>query len=689
MILIVIDYLTFSAIFINYFYNSIFLQMRRNKFIQLIFLSLLLFFTQSSFAQVFINELDSDTPGVDDKEFVELRTLAPFTSLNGYVLVFFNGNPTASNANMSYYAIDLSGLTTDANGLVTLGCNAVSPVPDYIFSDNLIQNGEDAVAVYQSSIANFPTGTLATSTNLVHALAYDTSDPDAVGLMALLGIVSPQVQVNENENNAQDVESIQRKQDGTYEVKAPTPGAMNDGSGVQYNGLTIIANTANHDEGDTIHITITTQSNVTSNLNFNLSLTNGSFNTSDYSGNLSINIPVGMNSFTTVVTLVDDVLNEGDEELKIKFGVLPVGFNRLNDNVIIRVVDNDYTIDPWGTPLNPTYGVVSSTAPTGYYSSLNGKSAQDLKQALQDIIANPAVVRKHTYGDIIDILKEADHNPKNGNQVWLMYVEQPRAKLDFQNTGSNVGKWNREHIFPQSRGGFSNGTSDTAFGINVYQPTDANDIFCGHSDAHSLRAEDGPENSSRNNRDYGGGDYNGPTGTMNSWRGDVSRALFYMAVRYNALSLVSGNPNDTTTYKLGDLDSLLSWNISDPRDDFEMNRNNYIYTWQYNRNPFIDMPELANYIYGNQVGQTWYNPVGIDNIDNLDVQLYPNPANDNFTIDGINGTATVEIYDLLGNRLSQHQFANSITISIDLLKGVYVVKVNSYGKSAIMRLLVN
>ena len=658
------------------------------KLTSLLLLTFFVFISNLSNAQIFINELDSDTPGIDNMEFVELRTLIPFTSLNGNVLVFFNGNPTASNTNMSYYTLSLNGLVTDANGIATLGNNLVSPVPDIIFSDNIIQNGEDAIAVYQGTVADFPDGTLATTTNLVHALAYDTSDPDALALMALLGIVLPQVQMNENENNAQATESIQRKNDGSYEVKLPTPGAMNDGSGVVYNGVKIWANTAHRGEGDTMHITFTTQTNVVSTLNFSFSLTNGSFNTSDYTGVINMTIPIGLNSTTTTITLVDDILNEGDEVLKIKFAPLPTGYNRLNDNVEIRVVDNDYTVDPWGTPLQPTYGVVTSTAPAGYYNSINGLSGAALKQALQNIIADSNVVHAHCYGDMPDLLKEADHNPKNGNQVWLMYVETPRAKLDYQTTGSGTGKWNREHIFPQSRGGFSNGTSDTADGINVYLPTNANDLLAGHADAHHLRAEDGPENSTRNNKDYGGTDYNGPVGAMNSWRGDVSRALFYMAVRYNGLSLVSGNPDDTTTYKLGDLDSLLSWNLSDPRDDFEMYRNNYIYTWQLNRNPFIDMPELASYIYGNNVGQVWYNPTSIKDIVSLDCNLYPNPVRNLLTIEGIKGEAIYQIYTLQGQLVSTSSFVNETKVPLQLAKGIYTVKIIAGKQLMVKKILV-
>lgn len=73
-------------------------------------------------SQVVINELDTDTPSTDDMEFVELKSDTPFYSLNGYVLVFFNGS-SSTNTGMgrSYYVRDLDGLTTDVNGLAVLG----------------------------------------------------------------------------------------------------------------------------------------------------------------------------------------------------------------------------------------------------------------------------------------------------------------------------------------------------------------------------------------------------------------------------------------------------------------------------------------------------------------------------------------------------------------------------------------
>lgn len=650
------------------------------------YLSILFLFISVSFSygQVVINELDSDTPGIDDKEFVELKSTVPNFSLDGYVLVFFNGNAeSASTGNKSYLTISLNGLTTDANGLVLIGCNAVSPVPQKIMGDNLIQNGADAVAIYQGIAANFPDGTLATTTNLIDALAYDTNDADATALMGLLGL---SIQINEDENNQGVNQSIQRKPDGTYEVKAPTPGANNDGSGIIFNGIGISVPALQYTEGNSFTITFTTQTPVTSDLAFTYTLANGSFTADDFTANTNVLIPTGSTTFTANVQLVDDAIDEGDELMKIKLGNLPAGYIRLNDNIEIRILDNDFTISPWGTPLNPTHGIVTSTAPAGYYDSLEGKSGAVLKQAVQDIIANPTVVRAHNYGDITNILKVADQNPLNSNEVWLMYKEVSRSKFLFQDTGSGTGRWNREHIYPQSRGGFADGTSDTPDGINVWEPTSASMLNHGHADAHHLRAEDGPENSSRNNKDFGLTDYNGFSGNAGSWKGDVARAVFYMAIRYNGLDVVNGNPPDTTVGQLGDLATLLQWNVNDPSDDFEMNRNNYIYIWQQNRNPFIDYPYLADYIWGSRAGQAF--SLSTPDFSELKVAIYPNPAKNYITVAGITSSATLQLFSISGQQLLTADFSGTSTIQLNLAPGMYLAKIISENRTAVRKIII-
>ena len=127
-----------------------------------------LFIVSISYSQaVVINELDCDTPGIDYGEFVELKSATPNFALDGYVLVFFNGS--SSGDDRSYFALDLDGAVTDVNGLLLIGSDTVTPYPQVFIGENLIQNGADAIAIYQANDYDFPEGTLATTTNLVDA----------------------------------------------------------------------------------------------------------------------------------------------------------------------------------------------------------------------------------------------------------------------------------------------------------------------------------------------------------------------------------------------------------------------------------------------------------------------------------------------------------------------------------------
>ncbi|MDY8138241.1 endonuclease [Aquimarina sp. 2201CG5-10] len=652
-----------------------------NKYYLLFIVSLTVYF---SHGQVVINELDVDTPSTDDMEFIELKSDTPNFSLNGYVLVFFNGS--TSGADSSYLAFDLDGYTTDVNGIFLIGGNNVSPVPEFVIFENAIQNGADAVAIYLGNDSDFPDGTLATTSNLVDALVYDTNDADDTVLLGLLGETE---QINEGQNGNQTTESIQRNNDGSYTVTTPTPGVLNDGSGVLFNGVSYMLTGSQYNEGDSIDIVFNTQNNVTSDLNFNVSLANGTFDNSDYTGSLSVTIPTGTNTDTITVLITDDNDDEGDEVMKIVFGALPSGFNRLNDNEEIRIVDNDFTTASWGTPLNPTFGNVANTAPADYYDTLNGLADAALVQAVQNVIADPNSVRTQTYSDIIDILKEADQSPLNSNQVWLLYTEQQRPKLDFQTSGgSNVGKWNREHTYPRSRGGFNSiDADDIADGINVFVTTNADSLRHANSDAHGLRATDGPENSSRGNQDYG--EYSGPTGNQGSWQGDVARGIFFLAIRYNGLDVVNGDPSNSTVGELGDLATLLDWHRNDPPDDYEMNRNNIIYTWQRNRNPFIDQPDLAEYIWGNNQGETWANTLSIgDNQNDERFLIYPNPAENYVTISAPGKKGKINIYNALGVLVFKSSFQEMERVNVDFSSGIYMVQIVSDERVVNRRLFV-
>lgn len=179
--------------------------------------------------QIIINEVDADTAGSDMLEFVELYDGGSGnTPLDGFVVVFFNGN-----GDTSYASFDLDGQTTNADGYFVLGNAAVAPAPSIIFGNNGLQNGADAVAIYEGDATDFPNGTAVTDANVVDAIAYDTNDPDDAGLMVLLN--AGQSQVNEGGSGDKDGQSNQRcpngtggsRNTGTYAQFAPTAGVAN------------------------------------------------------------------------------------------------------------------------------------------------------------------------------------------------------------------------------------------------------------------------------------------------------------------------------------------------------------------------------------------------------------------------------------------------------------------------------
>ena len=182
----------------------------------------------SSTSNIIINEIDVDTPGTDNAEFIELYDGGVGnTSLDGYVIVLYNGSD-----NQSYGAYNLDGFSTNANGYFVFGNSAVSNV-DLILENNTLQNGADAIALYQGNAADFPNDTVIKTENLIDAVVYETSDPDDTELLALLN--SGQPQVDENDSGDKDNQSLQRITNGsggarntnTFKVATPTPGAEN------------------------------------------------------------------------------------------------------------------------------------------------------------------------------------------------------------------------------------------------------------------------------------------------------------------------------------------------------------------------------------------------------------------------------------------------------------------------------
>jgi hypothetical protein len=179
-------------------------------------------------ASLVINEIDPDQFGGDDGEFIELFG-TPGASLDGYVIVLYNGSD-----DRSYDAFDLDGMTLDANGYFLLcgnatipNCGAPASADNFmIASNNFLQNGADAVALYTANAADFPNDTDLTMTGLVDAIVYGTNDSDDTALLNGLGET---VQYNDEDDETNPT-SIQRFPDGSENIVVDfiqTPGASN------------------------------------------------------------------------------------------------------------------------------------------------------------------------------------------------------------------------------------------------------------------------------------------------------------------------------------------------------------------------------------------------------------------------------------------------------------------------------
>lgn len=270
--------------------------MKKNYFLSLF---ALLFITVSAFAQdLVINELDADTTGTDTAEFIELKW-TPNTSLTGYIVVLYNGS-----GDKSYLTIDLAGKTTDANGFFMIASAGLASGDDIVIPDNTLQNGADAVALYQAAAGDFPNETAVTSTNLIDAVIYDTNDQDDAGLLSGLGET---VQYNEDGGGDKDNHSIQRKSDGTYEAAVATFRTENVFGDPCVLNLTTINTTcdANTNGVDTYTTTIDFTGGNTG-ITYTITAKDGS---SADVGSISGDNPNTVESGTIIITGVDEGVN--------------------------------------------------------------------------------------------------------------------------------------------------------------------------------------------------------------------------------------------------------------------------------------------------------------------------------------------------------------------------------------------
>lgn len=267
--------------------------------------------------------------------------------------------------------------------------------------------------------------------------------------------------------------------------------------------------------------------------------------------------------------------------------------------------------------LNVAIIFASAQAPAGYYDSAAGLTLAPLKTALKNIIKQGHV--DHGYGGLWTgyATTDRDYFYENDGKILDIYSENPNGPDPYTYTlGTNqCGQYssegdcyNREHIVPQS---LFHENSPMVADIHFIRPTDGkvngmrSNYPFGKVATASYTSDNGSKLGNSASAGYGGTVFE----PIDAFKGDVARMIFYFVTRYEAelSSFNTGNMLGGSAFpglQSWELNQLLVWHAADPVSAEEVARNNASYTYQGNRNPFIDNPAYANQIWGTPVVDT-------------------------------------------------------------------------------------
>lgn len=273
-----------------------------------------------------------------------------------------------------------------------------------------------------------------------------------------------------------------------------------------------------------------------------------------------------------------------------------------------------------------------STGGEGYYGLVNASSPDQLRCTLHQTIRGHVAYPYSGGGTSTwTILEIADEDPNDPGKILDVYRNHSYTKFTNRSGQSGTGlKYNREHTWPNSLG-FPSNTQD---GLPNAPYTDTHMLYLSDEVYNSNRGNMPFANCSgsgscgerptevNNGRGGGTGVYpgnsnwvqgsNGNQGSFEVWgarKGDMARAVMYMAIRYeggahpttgqrepdleltNDRSRIVGTSSLDAPAYMGLLSTLVEWHLADPPDDAERARNEVVFAYQGNRNPFIDHPE--------------------------------------------------------------------------------------------------
>ncbi len=350
--------------------------------------------------------------------------------------------------------------------------------------------------------------------------------------------------------------------------------------------------------------------------------------------------------------------------------------------------------------------------PANYYNNATG-TGYVLKSQLKTIITNNHNVLTYTPG-LWDLY--SNNNAKNGfrdkyyenDQTILdIYSEKPTAADPYVYTVisdqcGNYGKegdcYNREHLVPQSY---------------------FNDQTPMRTDAFHVWPSDGKVNNERGNLPFGkvatanytslngtkrgSSAVNGFSGTVvepiDEFKGDIARAYFYFVTRYEDLmdDFFNGSTQTQTqvramfdgsidkVFVTGFLDVLYQWHLQDPVSIRETNLNDYIYSVQGNRNPYIDNPTYVTAVWFPQLLNT-------NKAELVEFNVYPNPAPKNtIFISTKEKIDVITLYNMQGKlikKISNPPFYDEVFMINNLKSGTYLLKLKAGSKTSTKQVIV-
>ncbi|MDD2798679.1 MAG: endonuclease [Bacteroidales bacterium] len=326
--------------------------------------------------------------------------------------------------------------------------------------------------------------------------------------------------------------------------------------------------------------------------------------------------------------------------------------------------------------------IAAAQPPANYYQNVDGKNKGALKTALYTII------KGHTDKGYDGLYTTYLTSDDISGKVWDMYSTCTwiQGQKKCGNYANVCDCYNREHSIPQSWFGSSSPMVSDAF--HIY-PTDGK-VNGQRSNFPYGECSSGKTLAGGKGR-LGSSSFSGYSGTVfepdDEYKGDFARTYFYFATRYeNIMTSIGGESFNGTVYPALSTWSqslFLKWSRQDPVSKKELDRNNAIYAIQHNRNPYIDYPELAEFIWGTRQSESFSLATSIDKTFYIPSVFY---SNSELNIQDLQSDGTLSIFDMQGKlvkNMTIYAGANKIPIEMNSIfiavittnKGTYTKKI--------------